>query len=208
MHKGSDKCNPFSFRNVRKVSPVTHLKNCGVERPGLETFCLCLPLGNPGRPRAPQNDGRKILVFPGFPTRSRGIGRVSTKVASHGRRSAEFGSPKTGNGTRTTNRVALLRLISGRRTSGGRRTSEAALSLSNSDEWYCRRPANCRSSRGNRRLPRLLRSPSDFERGTARVERHRRALKRRDLNPSVWSYGIRQAVRKNKNPRCRSTGGS
>ena len=136
MHKGSDKCNPFSFRNVRKVSPVTHLKNCGVERPGLETFCLCLPLGNPGRPRAPQNDGRKILVLPGFPTRSRGIGRVSTKVASHGRRSAEFGSPKTGNGTRTTNRVALLRLISGRRTSGGRRTSEAALSLSNSDEWY------------------------------------------------------------------------
>ena len=71
-----------------------------------------------------------------------------------------------------------------------------------------RRPANCRSSRGNRRLPRLLQSPSDFERGTARVERHRRALKRRDLNPSVWSYGIRQAVRKNKNPRCRSTGGS
>ena len=145
---------------------------------------------------------------PGFPTRSRGIGRVSTKVASHGRRSAEIGNPETGNGTRTTNRVALLRLISGRRTSGGRRTSEAALSLSNSDEWYCRRPANCRSSRGNRRLPRLLQSPSDFERGTARVERHRRALKRRDLNPSVWSYGIRQAVRKNKNPRCRSTGGS
>ena len=95
MHKGSDKCNPFSFRNVRKVSPVTHLKNCGAERPGLETFCLCLPLGNPGRPRAPQNDGRKILVLPGFPTRSRGIGRVSTKVASHGRRSAEIGSPET-----------------------------------------------------------------------------------------------------------------
>lgn len=92
MHKGLDKCNPFSFRNVRKVSPVKHLKNCGVERPGLETFCLCLPLENPGRPRAPQNDGRKILVLPGFPTRSRGIGRVSTKVASHGRRSAEFGS--------------------------------------------------------------------------------------------------------------------
>lgn len=35
MHKGSDKCNPFSFRNVRKVSPVTHLKNCGVERLGV-----------------------------------------------------------------------------------------------------------------------------------------------------------------------------
>ena len=165
-----------------------------------------LPLGNPGRPRAPQNDGRKILVLP--------VSRLPDAVTRHWSCldegciawSSLRGDRESGNGKRETVREQRIALLCYDSSPAGGQAAVVA-----HPKQLCRfriptngirrRPANCRSSRGNRRLPRLLRSPSDFERGTARVER-------RDLNPSVWSYGIRQAVRKNKNPRCRSTGGS